>query len=274
MNLRAHPVTGAAVAVDGPLAFGVNDVNGMLAPNCVASAYTNNVGGATSTVLYNIDSRLDLLVSQVPPNAGTLNTIGRLGVNAGSVAGFDVAGTTGTAYAVFASPGPGVTSSSLFTIDLATGAATFVSTIAGGEVVTGMSVLPTPGAVQFGAATPGCAGSPAIGVLSSPRVGNAAFGTKCVSAQPQTAGFMVAGYFGLPTPVLLFGASTYIDPYAPDSLFWPATTDIFGNSSFSIPVPAHQGLAGLTLFLQYGWMDPCTLGGFSASNAMRLTIQP
>jgi hypothetical protein len=57
----------------------------------VGVAYTNNVPGTTSTVLYDIDSKLDILATQAPPNDGTLNTVGKLGVETGDVVGFDIA---------------------------------------------------------------------------------------------------------------------------------------------------------------------------------------
>ena len=81
-----------------------------------AAAYTNNVAGATSTALYDLDTRRDLLVQQNPPNAGTLVTVGSLRLPVGSVAGFDIvtAGGTDTAYAALTfgvspvhPPGPG-----------------------------------------------------------------------------------------------------------------------------------------------------------------------
>ncbi len=89
-NLRLHPDTGQVVAVDGTLAYNSGDPNFGQRPSIVASAYTNNFDGATTTLLYNIDSRLDVLVIQNPPNAGGLVTVGSLGMNVSSVLGFDI----------------------------------------------------------------------------------------------------------------------------------------------------------------------------------------
>jgi predicted AlkP superfamily pyrophosphatase or phosphodiesterase len=52
---------------------------------------------ATGTALYDIDTGLDTLVMQNPPNAGTLITIGSLGIDANSVGGFDVRAQAGSA---------------------------------------------------------------------------------------------------------------------------------------------------------------------------------
>ena len=57
----------------------------------VGAAYTNNdLDTNTATTLYDLDTALDQVVTQVPANAGTLSPTGKLGVDAGSSAGFDV----------------------------------------------------------------------------------------------------------------------------------------------------------------------------------------
>ena len=53
-------------------------------PNIVAGAYTNSVKGAKETALYNIDATIGGLIKQAPPNDGTLNTVGPLGVKLGA----------------------------------------------------------------------------------------------------------------------------------------------------------------------------------------------
>jgi hypothetical protein len=123
-NLRLNPNNGGLAATDKPLVYADTDDNAGRAPNIVASAYTNNAAGVSSTTLYNIDANLNTLVRQAPPNDGILNTVGSLGVDVGSVSGFDILGNT----AAFA-----VINSSLYTIDLNSGAASLVGRIGGGE---------------------------------------------------------------------------------------------------------------------------------------------
>jgi hypothetical protein len=98
-NLRVNVDTGGVadndpnapgIQPDGSLAYAAGDRNAGQTPNIVAAAYTNNAAGATTTVLYDIDSDRDVLATQTPPNAGTLNTVGGLGVNAGDRVGFDI----------------------------------------------------------------------------------------------------------------------------------------------------------------------------------------
>jgi uncharacterized protein DUF4394 len=136
-NLRLHPDSGVLVSSDGALAYASGDANFGQDPEGTGAAYTNNVSGATTTVLYDIDSGLDILATQAPPNAGTLNTVGSLGVDVLAVNGFDISGSTGTAYAALNVGGP---QSVLYTINLMTGAATSVGTIGCYEQIRGLSV--------------------------------------------------------------------------------------------------------------------------------------
>jgi len=78
-NLRLNPNDGILAATDGTLAYAPGDAHAAANPNIVGAAYTNSFAGATTTTLYDIDSNLDTLVTQNPPNNGTLNTVGPLG---------------------------------------------------------------------------------------------------------------------------------------------------------------------------------------------------
>jgi len=99
-NLRINVDTGATL-VDGTLAYAGSDPNAGANPNIVAVAYNNNFGGATTTTLRDIDSNLDIVAIQNPPNTGTLNTAASLGFNTTDSVGFDVSGLSGTPYFSF-----------------------------------------------------------------------------------------------------------------------------------------------------------------------------
>jgi hypothetical protein len=113
----------------------------------VAADYTNSFDGATSTTLYDIDSGSDRLFTQgsvggapVSPNTGNLFDVGPLGVDTTDNAGLDIAPASGTAFASFEladSPG----SSVLHRVNLSTGTATAVGTIAGGMPLESLSVV-------------------------------------------------------------------------------------------------------------------------------------
>jgi len=152
-NLRLHPGTGALAFTDTALAYAPADVNAGQNATVVGSAYTNSVAGATSTVLYDIDSNVDALAVQDPPNDGALRTVGFLGVDAIDSVGFDISPTTGIAYASMTADSPtspdGLTppNAQLFTINLSTGAATSVGAIGdtillGNDTIIGIAVPP------------------------------------------------------------------------------------------------------------------------------------
>ncbi len=114
-NLRLNPVTGDIAAVDLPLNPGT--------PAVSAAAYTNNFIGATTTVLYDVDVTTDKLYMQNPPNNGTLVEVGNLGVDVTADNGFDIGGTSNTAYAIFKVG----TGNFIYSINLTSGAATQVA---------------------------------------------------------------------------------------------------------------------------------------------------
>ncbi|MCE9558072.1 MAG: DUF4394 domain-containing protein [Armatimonadetes bacterium] len=148
-NLRLNPITGTTAATDTNLNYAAADPNFGANPNIVGSAYTNSRAGATTTTLYGIDSTTNTLVLQNPPNSGTLNTIGSLGVDTNEWVGFDISGSTGVAFASLTTPGANVHSSNLFTMNLTTGAAQFVGTIGGESCdrLVGLTVVPEPSSV-------------------------------------------------------------------------------------------------------------------------------
>ncbi len=198
-NLRLNPDTAAVIdndaatpgiQPDGTLDYPGTDANGAADPNIVASAYTNNFPGATTTTLFDIDSGLDILATQIPPNNGTLNTVGAL--NAGNITdqvGFDIETGTGTAFAALQVTGE--TTSRLFTINLTTGAATGVGVIGGTEILRGLAIVPA-GTFQFGAAAVSVNETGATATITVNRVGGS-LGTVTVnfatSNGTATAGF-------------------------------------------------------------------------------------
>ncbi|MET0982665.1 MAG: DUF4394 domain-containing protein [Telluria sp.] len=91
-----------------------------------AGAYTNSYAGTTATTLYDIDNASASLAMQNPPNDGTLALVGPLGVAVAGDIGIDIAGgANGLALAALRTSAGGA--SSLYRIDLSTGAATPVN---------------------------------------------------------------------------------------------------------------------------------------------------
>jgi hypothetical protein len=166
-NLRVNPDTGA-VTVDTALTYQTGDTNEGKKPAVVGSAYTNpDNDGATSTALFGIDYQRDVLVSQTNPDPsnGVLTTVGTgLGVNVSSRVGFDVASGSTTGFASM-STAAAPNTPHLYTINLATGAATDVGVIGTGKkIVIGLAatlpaqpvyaVTDTNKLVTFNAPTP------------------------------------------------------------------------------------------------------------------------
>ena len=143
-NFRIDADAGTTLVLDSNLAYAVGDSNAAATPSIVASAYSNNVAGVTTTTLYGIDQALGILVVQTPPNNGTLNTIGSLalGTNLGTAIGFDIT-PAGAAYLA--------ANNSLYSVNLTTGAATLISSIGGGNVRGIAAVTQTQQVLQFSA---------------------------------------------------------------------------------------------------------------------------
>jgi hypothetical protein len=61
-----------------------------MSPTIESVAYTGNMAGSSTTILYDIDSKTDKLYKQDPPNNGTLVEVGALGVDISASGGFDI----------------------------------------------------------------------------------------------------------------------------------------------------------------------------------------
>ena len=131
-NLRHNINTGGVTIVDDPLDYPPATPVNAVGPNAsmvTGSAYTNNdLSATTATTLYALDTMLDQVALQSPPNDGTLAATGKLGTDAGPDTGFDIYssirnGTTVEVHALASMAGADG-KSSLYGIDLPTGKAT------------------------------------------------------------------------------------------------------------------------------------------------------
>ena len=126
-NLRVNVEIGAT-AVDRPLAYAADDANAGKRPGITASAYTHSLPGAATTKLFNIDAARDVLTIQDPPNDGVQRTVGPLGVDFALTAGFEIVTDPAGQDRAFAA-----SESTLYAIDLATGAASALGAIGAGD---------------------------------------------------------------------------------------------------------------------------------------------
>ncbi|MBC6608713.1 DUF4394 domain-containing protein [Hymenobacter sp. BT188] len=111
-NLRLNPETGTVANTD-------SNINGATGAMLTGVAYTNNTAGATTTALYAINTLNKYLYLVPSPNAGTVAAVGNLNLPVSGEGGFDIDAKTGTALGLYNVHGK----PTLFTLDLATGAA-------------------------------------------------------------------------------------------------------------------------------------------------------
>jgi hypothetical protein len=149
-NIVFNPIAGTAAAFTNVF-YGAGDPNENTDPNIIDNAYTRNFQGATATRQYAIDYGINALVT-VANNAGTLGTVGALGVDTGIYSGFDIHSTfaTDTAYAILT---PDAGTPGFYTINLGTGQATLVGSLGFTNQVYSLAVIPAPGTVTILAAT-------------------------------------------------------------------------------------------------------------------------
>lgn len=124
MSLRVNVDDGKAT-VDGQLKYADSDKNMGKTPKVQAVGYTNSVAGTKETTLFDIDIANSMLLRQAPPNDGTLNTVGALGVKLDGPVAFDIwyNGTTNAAWLL--------AGGALHSVDLTTGAAKSAGAITG-----------------------------------------------------------------------------------------------------------------------------------------------
>ncbi len=197
-NYRLHPTTGALAATDMNLAFAAGDVNAGRNPSVGTVGYTNSFAGTTATTLYNYDDSLNVFTTQMPPNNGTLNTVGTgSGITQNLTDPtsdldifYDAATAQNRAYLV-ANVG-GITDN-LYSVNLTTGTVTLIGRIGLGTAVTDIAafiqsrialvcpnVVDTTGiggaslVINFPTptATSGCAGGITVTQVSGPASGS------------------------------------------------------------------------------------------------------
>lgn len=147
-NRRLNPVNGSSAGVDTNLSYATGGV-----PRAVAVAYNNSLAGvpAGSIREFGIDSNLGALIEigtqaggNASFNAGVTTVIGSLGFSTNDLVGFDIFGPTGNAFVSLTNPTSGLTS--LYSLNLSTGAATLLGGVGTGTTLRDITVVPAPAA--------------------------------------------------------------------------------------------------------------------------------
>lgn len=155
-NLRLHPDSGAVVdgdpsqagvQFDARLAYDPADRLSGQVPRVVAAAYTYNKDNEKITTNFALDGAGGMLVHQgtkegvtpaVSPNGGRLYSVGALGTGPFAQASFDISDVSNAAYAGITEAGR----TRWYRIDLASGRASLIGTVGGGEPITGSAIEP------------------------------------------------------------------------------------------------------------------------------------
>jgi len=117
-NLRHNVIAGFTTLED----LDLNYTAGTPTTGVTGAAYTNNdLDTNTGTTLFDVDSMLDQVVIQSPPNNGSLALTGKLGVDAGPSVGFDIS-TRNRAFASLVVDG----TSGFYRVDPLTGSARLI----------------------------------------------------------------------------------------------------------------------------------------------------
>jgi hypothetical protein len=141
-NLRINVDSGDTIT-DGTIAPATG------AASISASAYTNSFAGTSTTQLYGIDANTGLLHLQDPPNNGTLAVGLPLGVTGTVMNGFDIDARNNTGYAVLGAAG----ATTLYTVNLGTGASASLGVVAGGEALKGLALAQPAAPLALGLTT-------------------------------------------------------------------------------------------------------------------------
>lgn len=144
-----------------------------------------------------------------------------------------------------------------------------------------LQVSPVPQVNTVGAGCPNASGQVApLFAIGLPSIGNAAFSLGISSAAPTTMATLYPSLGAASTPLSLgSGCDVYIDLISMTDLmaagFGPfvQTTDLTGQATFSMPVPADPALAGLEVWFQCGVNEPSYPYGVAATNAVQCVIE-
>jgi hypothetical protein len=218
-NLRLNPIDGSLTLMDAAL--------NPTPATVVAAAYNNNVAGATSTTLFDIDSASGMLVRQgganggpPSPNGGMLTNVGdlMLGTNLDPRIGFDIGADGFAAATIFTGA-----ASKLYGINTSNGLATDLGTIGNGMTpYLGLAIMPAR--IRLTSAT-----------VSTSEGATATFD---VTRNAPAAGPVSVDY------ATAAGSATSGDDFTPASgtLTWAAGES--GTKTVAVPIAADSGAEG------------------------------
>jgi DNA-binding beta-propeller fold protein YncE len=127
------------------------------------------------------------------------------------------------------------------------------------------------GLLPYGASTPGSSGPLALAGNSEPSLGNPLFALTCTGAPPGAFGLLGIGLGQASIPIL--GITLLVD-FGGGPFLLPMPADGTGLGALELPIPDDASLVGGQVFAQAFFGDVAGPQGFSASQGLRVTIQP
>ena len=125
-------------------------------------------------------------------------------------------------------------------------------------------------AARYGVASPGCGGDPLLDANSEPFVGNQQFGFAMQRAEPNFVGVLALSLGQAQFQAL--GVEVLVDPLTASTQ--TVVSDAFGECAQALPLANDPALAGLQLFAQAIWLDPCGSEWFASSAGLSVTVRP
>lgn len=129
-----------------------------------------------------------------------------------------------------------------------------------------------PGLSLYAAASPGCAGPPAIGASAAPAIASPAFALLACNLTPGAPGLFALA--AAPAELPLLGIEVAVELFAPPALLGPALAGPSGGAQWALPIPNQPQLIGRQLYAQGAWLDACGSAGWAATRGLELTLQP
>ncbi len=129
------------------------------------------------------------------------------------------------------------------------------------------------GVTRHGTASAGCAGDPIIGAAPWARVGSHDFELTGSNAPPITSGYLVVSEQALTDPLFVAGAAAWVD-FGHLIALAALTSDDVGYVELRLAIPDDPVLEGTAFQAQMFWPDGCAAGGFCATPALEVVVQP
>ncbi len=127
------------------------------------------------------------------------------------------------------------------------------------------------GVTRYGMWSPPCSEPIAIGARSMPSVSANDFALTCIGAPASAGGLLGIGFSAFDPPLSIAGIDLWVDILTFPRFLFAVSSNADGYTELALRFS--DSLQGLTFYTQWFWLDSCSAGGLSASNAAEIVIQ-